>query len=139
MATLLPDPGTVGVNGVGLRRVSCCNHAATGAVHTRTEQESNSARNAKNRLDKRIFRQNRTYPESFDLTYKEGVAGSNPASPTIKTKYLQEKDVVSNEVQRTILREAEDRYRNELMDVEERMLLLDRIKRIRKTLGILAR
>ena len=29
------------------------------------------------------FAHNRsTYPESFDLTYKEGVAGSNPAWPT---------------------------------------------------------
>ena len=27
-------------------------------------------------------RQSSTYPESFDRTYKEGVAGSNPASPT---------------------------------------------------------
>jgi hypothetical protein len=33
-----------------------------------------------------------------------------------------------------ILREAEERYRSELMDDEERMLLLDRIRRIRKTL-----
>ena len=31
-----------------------------------------------------ISRQGRTYPESFDITYKEGVAGSNPASPTQK-------------------------------------------------------
>jgi hypothetical protein len=29
-----------------------------------------------------IFRQNRTYLKSFDRTYKEEVAGSNPASPT---------------------------------------------------------
>ena len=40
---------------------------------------------------------------------------------------------------RTILREAEDRYRNELMSDEERQLLLDRIKRLRRTLGVLAR
>jgi hypothetical protein len=33
-----------------------------------------------------------------------------------------------------ILREAEERYRNELLEDEERMLLLDRIKRLRKTL-----
>jgi hypothetical protein len=26
--------------------------------------------------------QGSTYPERFDITYKEGVAGSNPASPT---------------------------------------------------------
>jgi hypothetical protein len=33
-----------------------------------------------------------------------------------------------------ILREAEERYRNELMDDEERLLLLDRIKRLRRRL-----
>jgi hypothetical protein len=33
-----------------------------------------------------------------------------------------------------ILREAEERYRNELLDDEERMLLLDRIKRLRRRL-----
>jgi hypothetical protein len=33
-----------------------------------------------------------------------------------------------------ILREAEERYRSELMDGEERMMLLDRIKRLRKFL-----
>jgi hypothetical protein len=31
-----------------------------------------------------ISRQDSTYRESFDLTYKEGVAGSTPASPTIE-------------------------------------------------------
>jgi hypothetical protein len=33
-----------------------------------------------------------------------------------------------------ILAEAEDRYRNEILDDEERMLLLDRIKRLRRRL-----
>jgi hypothetical protein len=33
-----------------------------------------------------------------------------------------------------ILREAEERYRNELMGDEERMLLLERIRRIRRRL-----
>jgi hypothetical protein len=33
------------------------------------------------------------------------------------------------------LREAEHRYRNELMDDEERELLLDRIRRLRKALA----
>jgi hypothetical protein len=33
-----------------------------------------------------------------------------------------------------ILREAEERYRNELLEDEERMLLLDRIKRLRRIL-----
>ena len=76
------DPDRVGGNGAGLRRVRCCNRAATGARHTRTKQENYGIRNGKKRLDKPNFRQNRTYPKSFDLTYKEEVAGSNPASPT---------------------------------------------------------
>src|SRR5215216_1396416 len=33
---------------------------------------------------RRIFQQGSIYPESFDLTYKKGVAGSNPASPTTR-------------------------------------------------------
>ncbi len=40
-----------------------------------------------------------------------------------------------DEARRTILHEAEARYRNELMDDEERQLLLDRIRRLRKALG----
>ena len=37
-----------------------------------------------------------------------------------------------------ILREAEERYKHELIDDEERMLLLDRIKRLRWRLGVWA-
>lgn len=37
---------------------------------------------------------------------------------------------------RQVLKEAEERYRNEIMDDEERMLLLDRIKRLRRQLGL---
>ncbi len=33
------------------------------------------------------------------------------------------------------LREAKDRFNNEIMDDEERMLLLDRIKRLQKALA----
>jgi len=44
-----------------------------------------------------------------------------------------------NEVKRTLLREAEERYRNELMPDEERMLLLDRIRRLNRALGVLVR
>ena len=44
----------------------------------------------KNRLYSGIFRQGRTYQESFDIIYKEGVAGSNPASLTtmVEPEYL---------------------------------------------------
>jgi hypothetical protein len=67
-----------------VRKVRCYNRAATEVERARTEQESNGARNGKNCLDKLDFRQGSTYPESFDLTNKEGGAGSNPASPTCK-------------------------------------------------------
>jgi hypothetical protein len=42
------------------------------------------------------------------------------------------RDEVSDEVKRTVLREAQARYRNELVGDEERQLLLDRIKRLRR-------
>jgi len=51
-----------------------------------------------------------------------------------KERILQK--AVPNEVRRTILREAAHRYRNELMGDDERMLLLDRIKRLRRQLRI---
>ena len=44
--------------------------------------------------------------------------------------------VLSDEAKLTILRESLARYRNELMDDEERMLLLDRIKRLRRELKL---
>jgi hypothetical protein len=52
-----------------------------------------------------------------------------------KQRILQ--DAVSDEVRKTILREFLDRYRNELLDDEERQLLLDRIRRLRRALGVL--
>jgi hypothetical protein len=45
---------------------------------------------------------------------------------------ILDRGAVRDEVKRTILREAETRYRNEIMDDEERMLLRDRIKRLRQ-------
>ena len=46
------------------------------------------------------------------------------------------RNAVRDEFRRTILRESLTRYRNELMDDEERMLLLDRIRRIRRQLRL---
>lgn len=40
------------------------------------------------------------------------------------------------EAKRTILREAITRFNNELMDDPERMMLLDRIKRLRRELKL---
>jgi len=47
--------------------------------------------------------------------------------------------ILQDEVRRTILRESLKRYRNELLPDEERMVLQDRIRRLRRTLGVLAR
>ena len=43
---------------------------------------------------------------------------------------------LTEEIRRTILREAVERYRRELLPDEERMLLLDRIRRLKKSLGL---
>ncbi len=42
---------------------------------------------------------------------------------------------VRDEARRTVLREATERFNNELMDDEERQLLLDRIRRLRRNVG----
>ena len=44
---------------------------------------------------------------------------------------------VEREKQRTALREAEDRYRHELMNEEEHQLLGDRIRRLRRELRLI--
>ena len=46
---------------------------------------------------------------------------------------------VRDEVKRTILREAEHRYRNELMTEEERLELRERILKLKKKLAATAR
>ena len=43
---------------------------------------------------------------------------------------------VRDETKRVILREAETRYRNELMDPEERLLVLERVMKLRRELGL---
>ena len=45
-------------------------------------------------------------------------------------------DALPNEAKRTILRESLDRFNHELLSDEERQRLLDRIKRLRKQLGL---
>ncbi len=42
---------------------------------------------------------------------------------------------VRDEVRRTVLREATQRFNHELMDDDERQVLLDRIKRLRRGLS----
>jgi len=46
--------------------------------------------------------------------------------------------VTKDERLRTILREATHRFNHELLDSEERLLLLDRIRRLRRKLEIRA-
>jgi hypothetical protein len=46
------------------------------------------------------------------------------------------KNAERDEAHRAILREAIDRFNHELMDDEERMLLLDRIKKLRIRLAL---
>ena len=51
-----------------------------------------------------------------------------------KERILQ--NAVSDEVRKTVLRKSLYRYRNELLDDEERMLLLDRTRRICRQLKL---
>ena len=46
------------------------------------------------------------------------------------------KNALTDEVKRMILRESLDRYRNELIDDEERQTLLGRIRRLRRQLQL---
>ena len=46
------------------------------------------------------------------------------------------REAIDNEVKRTILRESLVRYRHELLSIDERELLWDRIVRLRKQLRI---
>lgn len=46
------------------------------------------------------------------------------------------RNVVSDEVRRTILREALTRYRSELLDMDEREILWNRIVRLRRQIGL---
>jgi hypothetical protein len=46
------------------------------------------------------------------------------------------RNAVRDETRRTILREALSRYRSELLDTEERLELEDRIRKLRRRLGL---
>ena len=60
--------------------------------------------------------------------------------PTERTQTVDKKSLLQNtltdETKHTILREAVDRFNHELVADEERQLLLDRIKRIRRQLRL---
>ena len=59
------------------------------------------------------------------------------ATPSLPEQASERVDAEArNETLRTILRESLRRYRNELMDTDEREILWDRIVRLRYRLGI---
>jgi len=69
-----------------------------------------------------------------------GGAGT-PQGPDHQERSLMAKErilqgAVPNEVRRLILREAEERYRKEMMDWDERELLWNRILKLRRSLKL---
>jgi hypothetical protein len=64
-------------------------------------------------------------PTPRDLDHKE----------VSQVAIVKDKDL-KEEVKRTILRESLTRYRNAMADDEERMLLQDRINRLKRQLGL---
>jgi hypothetical protein len=82
----LPDLHSVGENGAGLRGLD----AATVLQPEQDASGQSRKTTARERLKTayicEISRQGSTHPENLDLTYKEGVAGSTPASPTLKDR-----------------------------------------------------
>jgi hypothetical protein len=60
----------------------CCNRSRTHLDRAGKERRKKTAKTAYICV---ISRQGSTYPESSNITYKEEVAGSNPASPTYKS------------------------------------------------------
>lgn len=58
-----------------------------------------------------------------------------PKEIALDSRTIQ-RNALTDEARRTILREATTRYRNEMMDHDERMELLDRIKRLRRELAL---
>jgi hypothetical protein len=51
-----------------------------------------------------------------------------------KTRILDK--AVDNEVRRTVLKEAEERYRHEMLSDEERQVVHDRVLNLRRELGL---
>jgi hypothetical protein len=43
---------------------------------------------------------------------------------------------LKDEIRREVLREAEERYRHELLDADERLVLRDRVLKLRRELGL---
>ena len=60
----------------------------------------------------------------------------HPEARTTRRSLMAKTTLDRARILRKVLREAEDRYRNELMDDEERMLLQNRIGRLRHSLKL---
>jgi len=56
-------------------------------------------------------------------------------APMVSTTRILDRGL-RDEIKRKVLRESLTRYRSELLDDEERMLLYDRIRRLRRELGL---
>jgi glucosamine 6-phosphate synthetase-like amidotransferase/phosphosugar isomerase protein len=62
---------------------------------------------------------------------------SAPRSPDHEGMHFMAKSIMDHDrVLRQVLKEAVDRFNHELLDDEERQMLLDRIKRLRRQLGL---
>jgi hypothetical protein len=59
-----------------------------------------------------------------------------PGTEVLMAPHRILREETKREVKRTILREAVNRYRRELMDDEERMLLWDRVLKLRRELEL---
>ena len=60
-----------------------------------------------------------------------------PRGPDHEGMHFMAKSIMDHDrVLRQVLREAVDRFNHELLDDEERQMLLDRIKRLRRQLGL---
>ncbi len=74
---------------------------------------------------------NKDAPAGADDTPEAGPQGGRPMA---NRRILE--NALTDEVRRSILRESLTRYRNEIVDDEERMLLFDRIRRLRRQLKL---
>ncbi len=68
-----------------------CNRTATKLEQGQAGQESGATDNSEYHLCKRIVGHSGTQQETPYLTYKEGVTGSNPASPALESAVWQDK------------------------------------------------
>ena len=62
--------------------------------------------------------------------------GPGPQEVTLMAKHRILENALTDEAKRAVLHEAETRYRNELMSMDEREVLWNRILRLRRSLNL---